>query len=221
MVCGLRSWTCSFHAPPSARRAATILLDVLAAKAVLTGNALHDQESVRRAGGDAGSFIRAMHEISGWFASALIDGLGPLGFSHLLDIGGASGTRTLPFLQRNPGAKATIFDLPEVSPLAADVTAAPGTKGRIRLVAGDYLADDLLAGADLAWGSAVVHQRSREQNRALFLRIITTLVPGGTVLIRGVEGEGGVHAAIVKLNPLSDPLGAAAEHHWATSRSDS
>jgi len=156
------------------------------AKVVLTGNAVYDMESVRGAAGDTESFIRAMHEISGPLAPGLIESLGPLQFSHLLDIGGASGTWTRAFLQRYPGAKATIFDLPEVIPLAAGVIHAPGMEGRIRLVAGDYLTDDLPGGADLAWVSAIVHQNSREQNRALFLKVFAALLPGGSVLVREV-----------------------------------
>jgi hypothetical protein len=156
------------------------------AKVVLTGNCVRDQESVLGAAGDTASFIRAMHEISGRIAPALIESLGPLPFGHLLDIGGASGTWTVPFLQRCPGAKATIFDLPEVIPMAEDVIKAPGMKGRIRLVAGDYLTEDLPGGADLAWVSAIVHQHSREQNRTLFMKVFAALVPGGTILIREV-----------------------------------
>ena len=156
------------------------------ARVVLTGNAVLDMESVRGADGDRESFIRAMHEISGRIAPALVDSVAPLHFSHLLDVGGASGTWTMLFLQHNPGAKATIFDLPEVLPLAAGAVNTPGMEGRIRLVAGDYLTDDLPGGADLAWLSAIVHQNSRAQNRALFRKAFAALVPGGTILIRDI-----------------------------------
>ncbi len=155
------------------------------AKVVLTGSAVRDQ-SVRGAAGDTVSFIRAMHEISGRTAPALVKSIGPLQFSHLLDIGGASGTWTIPFLQLYPGAKATIFDLPEVIPLAKDVLKAPGMACRIRLVAGDFCKDELPHGANLAWVSAIVHQNSREQNRALFLKVFAALASGGKVLIRDV-----------------------------------
>jgi len=156
------------------------------AEVVLTGNAVCDEESVRGAAGDTESFIRAMHEISGRIAPALVRSLGPLQFTHMLDVGGASGTWTIPFLQLYPGAQATIFDLPEVIPMAAAVAKAPGMAGRIRLVAGDYETDELPAGADLAWVSAIVHQNSREQNRALFLKLFAALAPGGKILIREV-----------------------------------
>jgi hypothetical protein len=115
-----------------------------------------------------------------------VKSLGPLQFTHLLDIGGASGTWTTRFLQLYPGAQATIFDLPEVIPMAAGAPAAPGMADRIRLVAGDYNGDDLPPGADLAWVSAIVHQNSRDQNRALFRKVFAALVPGGQILIRDI-----------------------------------
>jgi hypothetical protein len=134
------------------------------AKVVLTGRPCRE-ESVRGSAADIESFIRAMNEISGRIAAALVKSIGPLQFTHLLDIGGASGTWTILFLQLYPGAKATIFDLPEVISMAAGVAAAPGMAGRIRLAAGDYNTDEFPPGADLAWVSAIVHQNSRDQNR--------------------------------------------------------
>ncbi len=153
---------------------------------VKTGQPVRGQESVRGAAEDTCSFIRAMHEISGKFACGLVRSLEPLKFSHLLDLGGASGTWTIPFLELNPAAKATIFDLPDVIPLAAHLDGIPGMAGRIRLVAGDFYADELPAGADLAWVSAIVHQNSREQNREMFGKVFKALVPGGNILIRDI-----------------------------------
>jgi precorrin-6B methylase 2 len=155
------------------------------AKVVLTGRPCRE-ESVRGSAADIESFIRAMNEISGRIAAALVKSIGPLQFTHLLDIGGASGTWTILFLQLYPGAKATIFDLPEVISMAAGVAAAPGMAGRIRLAAGDYNTDEFPPGADLAWVSAIVHQNSRDQNRGLFRKVIAALAPGGQMLIRDI-----------------------------------
>jgi hypothetical protein len=156
------------------------------ARVVLTGRPVEGEVSVRGAEEDLASFIRAMHEVSTPMAAPLVESLGPLAFRHLLDLAGASGTWTIPFLRRNPTATATIFDLPDVIPMAETRLRAAGMADRVRLVAGDYNADELPAGADLVWVSAIVHQNSRPQNRTMFRKAYAALAPGGRILIRDI-----------------------------------
>jgi hypothetical protein len=156
------------------------------ASVVLRGKPATRRPSVRGAGGDLASFIRAMHEISEPTTVPLIKSLGPLKFTHLLDLGGASGTWTIPFLRLNPAACATIFDQPDVIPMARRMMKKVGLANRVRLVAGSYYSDALPTGADLAWVSAIVHQNSRAQNRAMFAKVYAALAPGGRILIRDI-----------------------------------
>lgn len=153
---------------------------------VLSGKPAVRRPSVRGPGGDLASFIQAMHEVSGPMAVSLLENLGPLKLKHLLDLGGASGTWTIPFLRLNPRARGVIFDLPEVIPMARRTMKKAGLAARVRLVAGDYYHDDLPAGADLAWVSAIVHQNSRAQNRAMFAKVFEALATGGRILIRDI-----------------------------------
>ena len=64
----------------------------------------------------------------------MVASLGPLSFRHLLDIGGASGTWTVPFLRLHSAGTATIFDLPEVIPTAESLLATAGLRDRVRLI---------------------------------------------------------------------------------------
>ena len=153
---------------------------------VMRGKPATRGPSVLGADGDLASFIRAMHEISGPMATPLISGLGKLKFTHLLDLGGASGTWTVPFLRLNPGARATILDRPEVIPMARRLMRKAGLADRVRLVPGDFMKGALPEGADLAWVSAIVHQNSRVQNRRLFAKLFSALEPGGQILIRDI-----------------------------------
>jgi len=106
-------------------------------------------------------------------------------FEHLLDVGGGPGVWTIAFLRRHTRARATLYDLPDVIPIARGHLAAAGLEERVRLVGGDFMRDDALpTGADLAWVSAIVHQNSRAENRALFGKIHRALAPGGHVLVR-------------------------------------
>ncbi|MDK1032802.1 MAG: methyltransferase, partial [Planctomycetia bacterium] len=132
------------------------------------------------------AFIEAMHDISEPVAPGLIEELGPPEFRHLLDVGGASGTWTIAFLQAAPKARATLFDLPDVILMAERRIADAGLSDRVTLVAGDYNTDALPPDADLVWLSAIVHQNSREQNRDLFAKIRDALVVGGRALIRDI-----------------------------------
>jgi len=130
------------------------------------------------------AFIEAMHVIARPLAPSLVAAARPQGARRLLDVGGASGTYTVAFLEAVPGMQATLFDLPDVIPLARERLAAAGWLDRVTLVAGDYLADPLPGGHDLAWLSAVIHSNGPEQNLSLYRKVCGALVPGGRIVIR-------------------------------------
>lgn len=156
------------------------------AKVVKSGSAAERIPSVRGEEGDLESFIGAMHNISWPVAAEVIKAVQPLAFKHLLDIGGASGTWTMAFLEACPKARATLFDLPGVIPMAEKRLSKAGYGARVSLAAGDFTVDVLPGGVDLAWVSAIVHQNSREQNRDLFARVFHALAPGGRIAIRDI-----------------------------------
>ena len=139
--------------------------------------------------GETAAFIGAMDNISRPIAAEIVGRLQPLNFTHLLDVGGASGTWTIAFLKVAPRAKATIFDLPAVIPMAGKRIAEAGLTDRVRLVAGDFYENNLPAGADLAWLGAIAHQNSREQNRNLFAKVHAALRKNGTIVIRDIIME--------------------------------
>jgi len=153
---------------------------------VLSGKPANCRPSVLGTGGDQASFIRGMHEISRSLAVPLVAGIGKLKFTHVLDLGGASGTWTQAFLRLYPGACATVMDRPGVIPMARMMMKRAGLADRVRLVPGDFMSDALPEGADLAWVSAIVHQNSRTQNRKLFSKLFSALEPGGMILIRDI-----------------------------------
>lgn len=159
------------------------------ARVVQTGRPADRTPSVRGGAGDHEAFIGAMHSISAPAADSVVAALEPFRFTHLLDVGGASGTWTMALLRKRPSARATLFDLPDVIPMARRRLKADGFLKRVTLVAGDYNRDELPPGADLVWVSAIVHQNSREENRALFGRVFRALEPGGVIAIRDIVME--------------------------------
>ncbi len=154
------------------------------ARTVQSGQPATRRPSIRGADADYAAFVEAMDNVSGPIANQLVAQLQPLHFTHLLDVGGASGTWTIAFLRAHPSATATIFDLPHVIPQARRRIAAAGLLQRVTLVGGDYHAQALPRGADLAWVSAIIHSLSPQQNRNLYANVAGALAPGGKTLIR-------------------------------------
>lgn len=142
------------------------------------------QASIRGFEADRASFVAAMHVVSGPIAPQVVARIQPLDFHHILDVGGASGTWTIAFLEAVKEARATIFDLPHAIEQARARFAAGPFADRVGFAAGDFYRDELPPGADFAWVSAIIHQHAREDSRALFAKVYRALVPGGMVAVR-------------------------------------
>ncbi len=156
------------------------------ARAVKQGAPAERGTSIRGEQADQAAFIEAMDNISGPAAAPLVASLQGLTFTHLLDIGGASGTYTIAMLRAVPRAKATLFDLPAVIPFARSRIDMAGLADRVSFAPGDFYNDPLPAGADFAWVSAIIHQNSPAQNRDLYAKVHQALAPGGTIAIRDI-----------------------------------
>jgi predicted O-methyltransferase YrrM len=130
------------------------------------------------------AFIGAMDVTARPLAPRMVAAVNPAGATRLLDLGGASGTYTMAFLNAVPGLRATLFDLADVIALARERLSAAGCLERVALVTGDYLTDPLPGGHDLVWLSAVIHSNGPEENLALYHKVWGALVPGGRIVIR-------------------------------------
>ena len=174
---------------------------------VRTGVPAFPGPSIRGEDADQASFIEAMHVVSRDIADQLIREIHPGGVHCVLDLGGASGSWTLAWLKAEPAARAIIFDLPHVIPLARQRLAATPFADRVDFVPGDFYSDNLPSGADVAWVSAIIHQNSPEQNRALYRRVAAALEPRGWIYIRDIVLEASrtapVAGALFAVNMLS------------------
>lgn len=139
--------------------------------------AARDEEALR-------AFIGAMHVVGMPLAERIVATVQPGSARNLLDVGGASGTYTIAFLKAAPGMQATLFDRPEVIPMARARLAEAGVIDRVRLVGGDFSRGELPGGHDLALLSAIIHQNSPAENVELIGKVFRALVPGGRVVIR-------------------------------------
>jgi predicted O-methyltransferase YrrM len=137
----------------------------------------HDADELR-------AFIGAMHVVGIPMAQKIVAAIRPGKAKNLIDVGGASGTYTIAFLQAVPKMKATLFDRPAVVQIARERVLEAGMFDRVRLVAGDFYKDKLPGGHDLALLSAIIHQSSPGQNVELFRKVLRAVVSGGRIIIR-------------------------------------
>lgn len=133
---------------------------------------------------DMRAFIGAMHVVGAPLANKIVAAVKPGEARNLIDVGGASGTYTIAFLSAAPKMKATLFDRPAVIPIARERLAEAGMADRVRFVAGDFYADELPGGHDLAMLSAIIHQNNASQNVELFRKVLYAMVSGGRLIIR-------------------------------------
>jgi len=80
--------------------------------------------------------------------------------------------------------RATLFDKPEVIPIARERLAEAGFLDRVTLVGGDFYLDEFPSGHDLVFVSAIIHQNTPEQNLGLYQKGFRALLPGGRIVIR-------------------------------------
>jgi SAM-dependent methyltransferase len=129
------------------------------------------------------AFIAAMHYRGRQTAPGIVGLLDLSRVSRVLDVGGGSGVFSMAFVRAAAGISAVVFDLPSVLPLTRSYVEAEGFSGRVTTMAGDYLRDDLPAGFDLVFLSAVIHSNSASDNAALIRKAAGAVREGGQVVV--------------------------------------
>jgi len=129
------------------------------------------------------SFIAAMHARGVAQGRELASLLDLSKTKRSLDVGGGSGAFTFGFLEKNPGIKAMIFDLPNVIPITQKYIDKAQLGGNVETAAGDYLKDDFGSEFDLVLMSAIIHINSPEENRQLVHKGADALTAGGQLVI--------------------------------------
>jgi hypothetical protein len=107
----------------------------------------------------------------------------PANARRLIDVGGGHGRYAAAYLRADAELSAVVFDLPTALRSAEDLLVESDLDGRIQLHAGDFLADDLGSGFDLALLINIVHGLTADENRRLIGRVGAALNRGGTIVI--------------------------------------
>ncbi|WP_340537585.1 methyltransferase [Nocardioides sp. GXZ039] len=157
-------------------------------------------------------FWEAMHSLSTFTARTLGAAVNLDDASKLLDVGGGSGAYDIELCLLYPQLAATVFDLPQVTPIAAEKVQQAGLSDRIATVAGDFFADARLPeGHDTILLSMIMHDWAEERCRAILRKSWEALPTGGRVIISELlvndERTGPPPAALMSLNMLIETEG--------------
>jgi len=129
-------------------------------------------------------FIEAMHYRASRQAPQIISKINLENVRRVLDLGGGSGAFAFAFVKAGKDITATIFDLPNVTPLTMKYILQEGMQDKVNTADGDYNTDTLPKGYDIIFLSAVVHINSFEGNVNLIRKCAASLNPGGQVIIQ-------------------------------------
>jgi predicted O-methyltransferase YrrM len=151
-------------------------------------------------------FSLAMHNLAMRTGPLLATTLDLSGRRQLLECGGGVGTHAMSLVQRYPGLRAIVFDLPETIELAKEIIEQSGLADRITARGGNYFADDLGQGHDVVLLSAVLHSMPPEACRLLLEKCHRSLVSGGWIVVHenliDPDGTSPPRTALFSLNML-------------------
>jgi acetylserotonin N-methyltransferase len=132
---------------------------------------------------DKREFVWGMHGYGQISSPEVVAAFDLSRFTHLVDLGGATGHLAVAACRRYPGLRATVFDLPGVIPMANEILGAePDVGDRVTTLAGDFFVDKLPP-TDLYAVGRILHDWSEEKIARLLSRIYQTLPAGGALLI--------------------------------------
>jgi hypothetical protein len=161
------------------------------------------------------AFILAMADLARMSGRALWDAVDLHGRTLLVDVGGGPGELAIAALERFPGLRAVVFDLPPVLEIARGYAERRGVGGRLALHPGDVLEDEIPP-CDVALVSALVHSYGVEDTRRIAAHVAAGVAPGGLVVVReflwdDAEHSGPVTASLFAVNML---VGTRAGRCW-------
>jgi acetylserotonin O-methyltransferase len=151
------------------------------------------------------TFVRAMHGFGQLASPQIVRAFDLSRFTHLADLGGATGHLASAACAAYPGLKATVLDLARVEPFAREHIANSSASQRIQFVAADFFTDPLPS-ADLYALGRILHDWDDNRIHSLLRKIFDALPSGGGLLIAEAlvddDRTGPVYALMQDLNML-------------------
>ncbi|GAA2675364.1 methyltransferase [Actinoplanes palleronii] len=126
-------------------------------------------------------FGAAMTSMSAPVIQAAVEVIDVAGAGTVVDVGGAHGSFALALLERHPGLRAIVLDLPHALPGARAAAAGRGLGDRLTAVAGDFFAE--VPAGDILLLKFILHDWSDDEGVRILVNCRDALRPGGRIVI--------------------------------------
>ena len=141
------------------------------------------------------SYSQLMSASQPLVAAEILDAFDLSPFRSLLDVGGGEGRFLTSVAARAPHLSLTLFDLPAVAERGRARFASAGIADRATAVGGNFLADSLPSGADIASLVRVIHDHDDARALTILQSVRRALPKGGTlILAEPMSGTPGAEA---------------------------
>lgn len=164
-----------------------------------------DPESWRNNESENHAFVRAMYDLGWMTAQSVVEAIDLTGVAHVVDLGAGPGHYSIAMLERHPGLRATLVDLPLSLMVASDSFKRRRILDRVDLKACDLYVPDAdipvpSESAQFVLISHVLHMEAAAQNQRLIRKAAALLSPGGRLLIHDMFlEEDGAHPQMSSL----------------------
>ena len=147
-------------------------------------------------------FDRMMTDIHGGETEPMVNTYDFSVFNTIVDIGGGNGDLISAVLNKNPGVKGILFDLPEVISRASSNITAKGLSTRCKLESGSFF-ESVSVGGDAYIMRHILHDWSDADAVTILSNCRKSMNPGGKVLIVEAVIQDGNEPSPFKLLDLS------------------
>jgi ubiquinone/menaquinone biosynthesis C-methylase UbiE len=130
-------------------------------------------------------FFCGEHPYAVEYGSDLVERYDFSSYSTLLDVGGGSGGLAIAVTEACPNIKATVIDLPKVTPVTQHYINEAGAGNRVKVVAADVVRDSIPGFYDAAVMTAFIQVLSSEDAHRAIKNVSRVMNPGGEIYIRG------------------------------------
>jgi SAM-dependent methyltransferase len=127
-------------------------------------------------------FGKAMEDVSHFAATAVLDAYDFSGARTVMDVGGGNGSMVIAVLQRTPGVRGVVVDLPYIETQAKERIRAAGLADRCRFEAVNFF-ERVPEGADVHLMKAILHDWNDAESLRLLANCRSAIAKDGRLIV--------------------------------------